>query len=77
MKRYGGFSLAEIGVISGADMTCEAAVSKLAYLLGRGLNQKQVELGFAKNIRGEMQTEVSQKTNHDLVRECVGFRSKL
>jgi L-asparaginase len=46
--------LGEIGVISGFDMTTEAAVSKLMFLLGSGKNKKEVELLMQKPLRGEM-----------------------
>jgi L-asparaginase len=46
--------LKKIGVISGADMTFESAVTKLMFLLGEYTNTKKVMQLFAKNLRGEM-----------------------
>ena len=56
-----GTALEKIGVIPGADMTPECALTKLAYLLGKYPNNpKKVRSLIAKNIRGEL-TETSQK----------------
>jgi L-asparaginase len=45
--------LEKIGVIGGADITTEAAITKLMYLLGRGMtNEKIIEL-LKKSLRGE------------------------
>ena len=56
-----GSALEKIGVIPGADMTPECALTKLAYLLSKYPNNpKKVRTLIAKNIRGEL-TETSQK----------------
>jgi L-asparaginase len=47
-------SLKKIGVISGRDITREAALTKLMFLLGRGLNKKKTEKFLQKDLRGEM-----------------------
>lgn len=46
--------LAEIGVLSGYDMTFEAAITKLMYLQGLYKEQKDVAYWIGKNLRGEL-----------------------
>lgn len=46
--------LKNIGVISGKDITTEAAVSKLMYLLGKNISKETFKSVFEMPLRGEM-----------------------
>jgi len=46
--------LQEMGVVSGADITTEAALAKLQFLLSTGLNYPQIVSELSTSIRGEM-----------------------
>ncbi len=47
-------ALEKIGVISGYDMTTEAAITKLMFLLGQNLTHSEIELYLKTSIAGEV-----------------------
>ena len=55
MKRYhAGVILLDAGVVSGYNSTTEAAVTKLMFLLGQGLNPEQVKEHLLCSLAGEV-----------------------
>ncbi len=46
--------LGKIGVVGGSDITTEAAVTKMMYLLGRGYTKDKIEKYLQTSLRGEM-----------------------
>lgn len=46
--------LKRIGVITGKDMTTEAALTKMMYLLGRNLEREKFKSEFESSLRGEI-----------------------
>lgn len=55
MNHYAtGYALKEAGLVSGHDMTLEAAHCKLLYLLSRGLQTEEVKALMQTNLCGEL-----------------------
>jgi L-asparaginase len=52
-----GAALAEVGVISGHDLTAEAALTKLSYLLNVCDSTEEVKRRMGENLRGELTSE--------------------
>ena len=49
-----GNKLLELGVIQGRDMTSEAAMTKLMWAIGQGMEPDEIADLFAKNLAGEV-----------------------
>lgn len=54
MEQYAtGTHLLEAGVVSAGDMTTEATITKLMYLLGQGLSRDELYTNLRKSLKGE------------------------
>lgn len=54
-RRYvTGWGLAQVGVVSGHDLTFEAAITKMMHLFGRGFDAAKVGMLMERNLCGEM-----------------------
>ncbi len=54
--------LRKAGVVPGADMTTEAALTKLSYLLGQQLPRDEIKRALVRNLSGEL--TVLDSTQH-------------
>lgn len=54
MGGYATVTLAHAGVIGGADMTVEATLTKLHYLLSQNLDAAAIREAMGQNLRGEL-----------------------
>lgn len=50
----------KLGLISGSDMTCEAAVAKLSFLASQNFSEGRIREEMGRNLRGEL-TELEDR----------------
>ena len=58
-----GTGMGEWGIIDGRDMTVEACVGKLSYLMGKGLRGAQLKEAMEGDLRGELTVKHTQAYN--------------
>jgi L-asparaginase len=58
--------LLDIGVISGYDLTLEAALAKLYWLLGQNNNKESISSKIQKCYRGELTANISNRSPSEI-----------
>ena len=56
-----GVEMKTLGLIDASDMTLEACVTKLAYLMGKGMRGAELKTMFEANLRGELSSRSSKQ----------------
>jgi L-asparaginase/Glu-tRNA(Gln) amidotransferase subunit D len=56
-----GSELKKLGLMDGYDMTIEACVTKLAYLMGKGMKGSELKSAFESDLRGEVSSRDRMK----------------
>jgi L-asparaginase len=67
-----GRTLEKAGVVSGYDMTCEAALAKLFYLFEKGHLPHEVKKLVGRNLRGELTPPEAQRASIEHLRARMG-----